>query len=63
MDKDYIDTSGLYIRKKEFSDKWECGYTTQGKRVGNWVRHTVKVCPNYEEAEQWLNEQGKLNVP
>ena len=35
---------------------------TQGKRVGNWVRHTVKVCPNYKEAEQWLNEQGKLSI-
>ena len=62
MDKDYINTSGLYIRKEEFSDKWECGYMTQGKRVGNWVRHKVKVCPNYEEAEHWLNEQGKLSI-
>ena len=41
MDKDYINTSGLYIRKEKFSDKWECGYMTQGKRVGNCSKYSI----------------------
>ena len=54
----------LYIRKSEHSDEWECGYMVYSRkgRELTWLRNRVCKKPNYEEAEHWLNEQGKLNI-
>ena len=63
MDKP--NNNNLYIRKSENSNDWECGYMLNIKKSGEltWVRELICKKPSYEEAEQWLNEQGKLNVP
>lgn len=56
--------NNLYIRKSEHSDEWECGYMVYSRKAREltWIRNMVCKKPNYEEAEHWLNEQGKLSI-
>lgn len=56
---------GLFIRKADNSDEWECGYMITNYKSRDSVsykREIVQTVPSYELAEQWLNEQGLKNV-
>ena len=56
---------GLFIRKAENSDEWECGYMVSNRKSRNSISYSREIeqtVPSYELAEQWLNEQGLKNV-
>lgn len=59
-------TLNLFIRKQDDSHQWECGYMIEKekKKLGTcpYIRQVECIVDSFAEAEQWLEEKGKLNV-